>query len=57
MPPDSKETKFGSSNQEVSSSAGKDTRIVLVLVTHGSVSLQLISGGVDISGVPGCHLL
>ena len=57
MPPDSKETKFGSSNQEVSSSAGKNTRIVLVLVTHGSVSLQLISGGADISGVPGCHLL
>ena len=57
MPPDSKETKFESSNQEVSSSTGKNTRIVLVLVTHGSVSLQLISGGVDISGVPGCHLL
>ena len=28
-----------------------------VMFAHGSVSLQLISGGVDISEVPACHLL
>ena len=30
VPPDSKETKFGSSNQEASPSAGKNTVVVLV---------------------------
>ena len=30
MPPDSKETKLGTSNQEASPSAGKNTRAVLV---------------------------
>ena len=30
VPPDSKETKLGSSNQEASLSAGKNTRVVLV---------------------------
>ena len=40
--PDSKEMELGSSNQETSPSAGKNTAI---------------SGGVDISEVPGCHLL
>ena len=45
VPPDSKETKLGSSNLEASPSAGKSTRVVLVT-----------SGGVDISEFPGCHL-
>ena len=30
VPPDSKETELGSSNQEASPSAGKNTRVVLV---------------------------
>ena len=41
VPPDSKETELGSSNQEVSPSGSKNS----------------ISGGVDISQAPGCHLL
>ena len=45
VPPDSKETKLGSSNLEASPSAGKSTRVVLVT-----------SGGIDISEFPGCHL-
>ena len=48
---DSKETKLGSSDQEASASEGKNTGIVLV--PCGTA----ISGGVDISEVPGCHLL
>ena len=39
VPPDSKETKLESSDQEVSPSAGKYTKVVLV--AHVSVSLQL----------------
>ena len=31
VPPDSKETELGSTNQEASPSAGKNTKIVLVL--------------------------
>ena len=38
---DSKETELESSNQEASPSTGKNTRIVLVPVLHGSMSLQL----------------
>ena len=40
VPPDSKETKPGSSNQEAFSSAGKNTGIVLVPCC-AKVSLQL----------------
>ena len=53
MPPDSKETKLGISNQEDSPSAGKNTRVVLVPCCIPTA----VSGGVDISEVPGCHLL
>ena len=35
--PDSKETKLGSSNQEASPSAGKNTRVVLVPYSHMEV--------------------
>ena len=38
VPPDSKETELGSSDQEASSSAVKNTGVVFV---HGSASLQL----------------
>ena len=57
MPPDSKETKLGSSDQEVSPSAGKNTRIILVPCCTWKCVPTAISSGVDISEVPGCHLL
>ena len=37
VPPDSKETELGSSNQEASPSAGKNTRVVLVPCLHMEV--------------------
>ena len=56
--PDSKETKLGSSDKEASPSAGKNTGVVLVLCLHMEVCQHTdISGGVDISEVPRCHLL
>ena len=55
--PDSKETKLGSSDQEASPSAGKNTGIVLVPCRAWKCVPTAISGGVDISEVPGCHLL
>ena len=54
VPPDSKETELGSSNQEPSSSAGKNTGVVLVPYSYVPTA---ISRGVDISKVPKCHLL
>ena len=40
--PDIKETKLGSSNQEASPSAGKNTGgSFIVMFTHGGASLQL----------------
>ena len=52
---DSKETRFGSSNQEASLLAGKNTRVVLVPFCIWKCVPTAISGGVDISKVPGCH--
>ena len=59
VPPDSKETKLGIIAQETSPSAGKNTRVVLVPCSRMEVGsfLPTIFGGVDISEVPGCHLL
>ena len=57
MPPDSKETQLGSSNQEASPSADKNTGVVLVPCCTWKCVPTAISGGVDISEVPGCHLL
>ena len=54
MPCGSKETKLGSSDQEASISAGKNTGIVLD--TWKCVPTA-ISSGVDISEGSGCHLL
>ena len=54
VPPDSKETELGSSDQEASPSAGKNTGVVLVPCLHDPTA---ISGGVNISEVPGCHFL
>ena len=44
---DSKETKLGSSNQEVSPSADNNTGIVLVPCCARKCVLTAISGGVD----------
>ena len=55
MPPDSKETEPGSSDQEASPSAGKITGVVLVPCRAWKCVLTAISGGVDFSEVPGCH--
>ena len=57
VPPDSKESELRSSNQEASPSAGKNTGIVLVPCRAWKCVPTAISGGVDISEVPGCHLL
>ena len=55
MPPDSKETELGSSDQEASPSAGKNTGVDLVPCSR--IKVRPYSYGVDISEVPGCHLL
>ena len=55
--PDSKKTKLGSSKQEASPSAGKNTGVVLVPCCAWKCVPTAISGDVDISEVPGCHLL
>ena len=55
VPPDIKETKFGSTDQELSPSAGKNTRKVPCR-TWKCVSADNC-GGVDISEIPGCNLL
>ena len=55
--PDSKETKPGSSNQEVSLTAGKNTGIVLVPCHTWKCVHTAIPGGVDISEDTGYHLL
>ena len=55
VPLDSKETELGSSNQEFSPSAGKNTGVVFV--PSWRMEVEAISGGVDISEVTGCHLV
>ena len=55
MPPDSKETESGSSDQEPSPSAGKITGVVLVPCRARKCVPTVISAGVDFSEVPGCH--
>ena len=57
VPPDSKETKLESSNQEASPSAGKSTGVVLLPCCAGKCVPRPISSVVNISEVPGCHLL
>ena len=56
MPPDSKETELGSSNQEASPSAGKNAGVVLVPCLHMEVHPAAVSGVLDISEALGCHL-
>ena len=55
--PDCKKTKPGRSKQEVSPSAGKNAEIIWVPCHAWKCVLTAISGGVDISEIPRCHLL
>ena len=55
--PDNEDTELRSSNQEASPSASKNTRVVLGPCRALKCVPTAISGGVDISEVPGCHLL
>ena len=54
---DSKQTKLGSSDQEASPSADKNTGVVLVSCRTWKCVPTAISRGVNISEVSGCHLL
>ena len=54
---DSYKTEPGSSDQEVSPSVARSTRIVLVPCCTWKCVLTAISGSVDNSEVLGCHLL
>ena len=53
MPPDSKETELGRTDQEASPSAGKNTGAVLVPCRAGKCDPTTISVGVNIFEVPG----
>ena len=53
---DSKEFELESSNQEASSSAGKNTGVVLVPCCAWKCVPTAISGGVDVSEFPVWHL-
>ena len=55
--PDSKETKCGSSDQEASPSESKNAKVVLLPCCGWKFVPTAISSSVDISNVPGCHLL
>ena len=57
MLPNSKEIKLRSTNQEASLSAGKSSGSALVPCSTWKCVPTTISGGVDISEVPGFHLL
>ena len=57
VPPDTKDTELGSSDQEVSPSSGKNTRIVLMPCRAWKCVPTAISGSVDMFEVSGCHLL
>ena len=57
VPSNSKETELGNTDQEASPSAGENTGIVLVTCRAWKCVHTAISGGVDISKVPGFHLL
>ena len=54
---ESKESELRSNYQETFSSAGKNTRLVLVPCCALKYVPKAISGGVDIPEVSGCHLL
>ena len=55
--PDSKETELKSSDSEASPSVDKNSRVVLVPCSCMEVHPCRYFWGVDISEIPGCHLL
>ena len=55
--PNSKETELRSSDQEASSSSGKNTRVILVPCWASKYVSKAIPGSVNIPEVPGCYLL
>ena len=57
MPIDSRGTELGSSDQDASPSASKNTTVDLVPFHALKCVPSAISGGVDISEVPRCYLL
>ena len=57
VPPDTRKTELGSSDQKAFPYAGKNTGIVLLACRAWKCVPTAISGGVDISEVPECHLL
>ena len=57
MPSNSKEIELGSSDQEVSASAGENNEVVLVPCGTPKCVSTAIAGGVEVSEVPACHLL
>ena len=57
MPFYSKKTKPGSGDHEASPSAGKNIGVILVQFCVWQCVPTVISDGVDIPRVPGCHLL
>ena len=54
VPPDIKETEFGSSNQEASPSVGKYTGVVLLPCCTWKCTPTAIFGGVDIPEISRC---
>ena len=54
---DSKETELGSSDQDASPLAGKNTRVVLVPCHACKCVPTAISGGVDVCKVPGVSIV
>ena len=57
VPPDSKGTKLGSSDQKASLAAGKSNRVVLVPCCTWQCVPTIISSDLYISKVSECHLL
>ena len=57
LPPDSKKTELVSNVQETSPPAGKNTEVVVVPCCTWKCLPTAISGGVDISEGPWCHVL
>ena len=57
VPPDSKETEHGSWDEEAYPSASKNTGVAIVLRHARKYVPTAISGGVDISKVPGSFLV
>ena len=57
VPPDSRDTELGSSYQEASPLAGKNTGVVLVTYGAWKCVPTPNSSDVDISEIPGSHLL